>query len=363
MKLPREPDIRHCASDNFLFVANVYQSDYDEFYKSLANDSYHAELSGGNLRSPISKLQLSRLAPALGGFFDDTRKVLDFGCGEASLLVELASKFPSSTFIGFDPGPAAQVGSEKAMALGLHNLSVVDLKASMDRGPYDLVVASHVIEHLIDFDLLHLLNNLLIEDGLLYIEVPNSLQYEARKRQEFLYYFDRLHVNHFSPQSLAWLVSAHGFGYVSHFEYVFPYRDGDGYPALGMLFRKGERAVAISSPSILDAANRYIVQEKQRAKTVAGQFDAYDGILVWGAGDNFYRSIENGGPLCGLRNMVVLDRRSLDISIGDRKYPTTNPQEGIRRYPWPVVVTVSEGRKSIGEQVMQIDPGRRVFFV
>jgi hypothetical protein len=130
-----------------------------------------------------------------------------------------------------------------------------------------------------------------------------------------------------------------------------------------MLLRKGGHAAGISSPSVLDAARRYILQEKQRAVKVAGQFDACEGILVWGAGDNFYRSTENGGPFSCLRNMVVLDRRPQEIMIGSQKYIAEYPQEGIRRYQWPVVVTVSDGRKSISEQVSQIDPLRRVFFV
>ncbi len=363
MNLPTEPEIRHCASDNFLFVASGCQQDYDEYYKSLANDSIHTELSGGNLRSPISKVQRDYLVDVLAGFFGQDRKVLDFGCGEASLLVELAIDFPSSAFFGFDPGPAAQIGSNKATLLGLKNLSIADLKRSIDHGPYDFVIASHVIEHLLDFDLLHMLNTLLVENGLLYVEVPNSLQYSTHRRQEFLYYFDRLHVNHFTPQSLVRLAASAGFGYVRHFEYEFPYRDGDKYPALGMLFRKGESATTISAPSILEATKRYISQEKERARKVAAQFDSYEGVLVWGAGDNFHRSAENDGPLSGLRNMMVLDRRPQEISVGGRIYATEDPHEGIWRYPWPVVVTISEARKSISEQVVQIDPRREVFFV
>ncbi len=363
MKLPTEPEIRYCALDNFLFVANGSQQDYDEYYKFLANDSYHSELSGGNLRSPISKLQRDHLVEASGGFFESNRRVLDFGCGEASLLVELAIDFPSSIFFGFDPGPASQIGRSKAESLGLKNLFVADLKECMDRGPYDLVIASHVVEHLLDFDLLHLLNTLLIEGGLLYVEVPNALQYSTHNRQEFLYYFDRLHVNHFTPQSLARIAAKAGFGYLRHFEYGFPYRDGNAYPGLGMFFKKGEPSSAISSPSLLETTQRYISQEKERARKVAAQFNACEGVLVWGAGDNFYRSVENDGPLSGLSNMVLLDRRPQEISIGDRKYTTRDPQSGIRLHPWPVVVTVSEARKSIGEQVVNIDPSREIFFV
>lgn len=282
MKLPTDLEIGHCARDNFLFVAAGCQTDYDEYYSALANDSVHAEVSHGNARSPISQLQKDHLVAALGGFFAGSRKVLDFGCGEASLLVELASDFPASTFFGFDPSPAAETGSNKAKALGLENLSIANLKAIAEHGPYDLIIASHVVEHLLDFDLLHLLNGLLHENGLFYAEVPDSLQYETRKRIEFLYYFDRLHVNHFTPQSLARLAAKYGFSYLRQLEYAFPYWDGGEYPALGMLFRKAAGDTEISSPSLLEAARRYIWREKERATDTAKQLDAFGGILVWG---------------------------------------------------------------------------------
>jgi hypothetical protein len=360
MQLPTEIELRHCGRDNFLFVAGGCQSDYDQYYAAVANDTVHQELSAGTARSPISTVQSDHLLIALGGFFAEPRKALDFGCGEASLLVELATNFPSSAFFGFEPGPAAQVGSSKGATLGLDNLSIAGMAESKKCGPYDLVIVSHVMEHVLDFDLFSLLGSFLAEGGLLYVEVPNSLQYEACERLEFLYYFDRLHVNHFTPQSLARLAASYGFGCVEHFEYAFPYRDGSEYPALGMLFRKGGDAVDIGSPGIVDAANRYLKKEQERAKVIAGQLDAFEGVLVWGAGDNFYRSADNGGPLSKLRKMVLLDRRPQEVTIADCTYRTIDPEIGIRSHPWPVVITVSEGRKAMVRLVTELDPGRRI---
>ena len=361
MNLPTEVTIRHCASDNFLFVASGDQNSYDEYYKSLANDSYHGELAVGDLHSPISKLQRDQLASLLDGFFCQSKRVLDFGCGEGWLLVELASEFPSSIFRGFDPSPGARIGSLKAQTLGLKNLTISDQKPS--DAPYDLIIASHVVEHLLNFDLLHSWNSLLAENGLLYVEVPNSLQYATHERREFLYYFDRIHVNHFTPQSLVRLLAAHGFGYVRHFEYKFPYRDGGEYPALGMLFKKDQEAVSISSPSIHQTGMLYISQERARAKALIERLKTFEGVLVWGAGDNFHRSSENGGPLSNLTNIVVLDQRPQVIIIGDRRWITEIPAEGIRRYRWPVLITVSVGRNTICQQVKEIDPSRQVFFL
>ncbi len=362
MGLPTEARVRHCAADNFLFTDAGSQRDYDVYYAAVANDTYHGELSGESARSPISALQAGLLKGSLGDFFRKPRRVLDFGCGEARLLVELASQNPTSTFLGFDPGPAARTGSQMVKMLGLGNVSICRTLEGADSAPYHLAIASHVTEHLLDFEILESLRGPLTEHGLLYLEVPDALSYGDHQRLEFLYYFDRLHVNHFSPQSLAQLAAQHGFGYVSHFQYAFPYRDGGRYPALGMLLRKGGDTVRVRSQDLLQAAARYIERERSRAGLISAELEALEGVLAWGAGDNFFRSMGNGGPLSGLKNMVVLDRRPQEISVAGRTFRTMEPEEGIRRYRWPVVVTVSEGRQSIGRQVAAIDPSRRVLF-
>jgi 2-polyprenyl-3-methyl-5-hydroxy-6-metoxy-1,4-benzoquinol methylase len=135
MNLPTEVSLQLCHSDNFLFIPDIIQWNYDEYYNSLANDSYHSEVSGGNLRSPIAMIQSNHLSKALSKFFEEKRKVMDFGCGEASLLTELAIAHPGSSFYGFDPSPASQTGSEKAMALGLNNISIFDFETLQSQAP------------------------------------------------------------------------------------------------------------------------------------------------------------------------------------------------------------------------------------
>jgi hypothetical protein len=361
LNLPKRLAVRHCAQDNFLFLRDGTQKDYDEYYASVANDTTHQEVASTAARSRISQLQASHLIAALGDFFNTPRKVMDFGCGEASLLVELAILFPGSSFFGFDPGPAAATAIQKATALNLKNLSIRGLNEIQGAAPYDLVIMSHVMEHLIDFDLIGLLATL---TRMLYVEVPYALGYATHQRREFLYYFDRLHVNHFTPQALCNLVTRYGFGYLSHFEYAFPYRDGlSDYPAFGMLFQKGAETRNVESPRLLAVAQRYIHQEQARARDVAGMIDSFDGVLVWGAGDNFYRSAGNSGPLSNTRKMILLDRRPQHIEIETGTFETLDPLQGLRQYPWPVIVTVSERRLEISSQIEKFDPDRRILFL
>lgn len=363
MRLPTHIHIRHCSHDNFAFVDTGLQPDYDEYYASLANDSVHQELGEGGSRSPISLLQCEFLVTALDNFFSRPRKVLDFGCGEASLLVELAIRFPASTFIGFEPGPAALTARKKTIELGINNLSIMSCDQCEEQAPFDLIVLSHVLEHVLSLDILSSLRNLLDKDGMLYVEVPDALQYESHQRQEFLYYFDRLHVNHFTPQALARLAGIHDLSYVKHFSYAFPYRDQRRYPALGMIFGCRGKGAAPVSPSILEVALRYIRDEKVRARRTAEPLNAFAHTLVWGTGDNFYRSMSNDGPLSRLQAATFVDRSRRDVVIEGKSYPTMDPLQSIRMHPWPVIITISEERKAFAAMIHNIDATRQVFFI
>jgi len=148
-----------------------------------------------------------------------------------------------------------------------------------------------------------------------------------------------------------------------HFDYAFPYRDGGQYPALGMLFASGGPIGDMPSLSLIERTDRYLVAEKARARTLVGVLESFEGVLVWGAGDNFFRSAGNGGPLSDLRNMVLLDRSPREVTISDRTYRAMDPQAGLQKYPWPVVLTVSEGSKNLSRAITETDPGRRIILV
>ena len=63
--------------------------------------------------------------------------------------------------------------------LGLDNVCIGSLEEGRKCAPHDLVIASHVIGHVVDFDLVHMLHGFLKEGGLLYIEVPTRLHYDS----------------------------------------------------------------------------------------------------------------------------------------------------------------------------------------
>jgi len=105
--------------------------------------------------------------------------------------------------VGYDPSASVVTASARANSIGLKNISVtgdVDIVANTS---YDLIIFSHVAEHLVDFGIFSRFSEMLESGGKLYVEVPDMLRYGEFRRRSFLYYFDRLHINHFSPQALA----------------------------------------------------------------------------------------------------------------------------------------------------------------
>jgi len=306
---------------------------------------------------------VSALLGAMPDYFGKPRRVLDYGCGGADLIISLAQRARASKFTGYDPSASVESAAALVDSAQLDNVSITGDASQLAATKYDLIIASHVLEHFIDLDEIKILADLLTEDGILYAEVPDASRYDALPRRAYLGYFDRIHVNHFSSQSLARTAAQYGLGHAGTLRYDFPYPDGGKYPALGMLFKKSVSPEKVCTPDLRVSFDRYFRAESANAREMADQLNAFGGILVWGGGDNFYRSISNGGPLSFANNIILLDRRSQDIAIGGRRFTSLSPEEGLRQFSFPVAVTVSEAGNAIASQVAQMDPGRKVFLL
>lgn len=81
---------------------------------------------------------------------------------------------------------------------------------------FDFVFCTHVIEHIYDLhQFIKKMDLVLGEKALCYIEVPNAAAYITGHKAPF-YYFDREHINHFTPVSLKNLFLLHGFEDIWH---------------------------------------------------------------------------------------------------------------------------------------------------
>lgn len=130
--------------------------------------------------------------------------LLEIGCATGFGLHHFKEK--GWKVLGNDPSPKAA-----GLAQELYGIEVVegmfDSVLFSSRGPFDAVVLSHVVEHLVDpAALIGSLKKILKPEGVVYIEVPNLLRPYVP-----MGYFMFEHLSYFTPTTLTALMENCGF--------------------------------------------------------------------------------------------------------------------------------------------------------
>jgi 2-polyprenyl-3-methyl-5-hydroxy-6-metoxy-1,4-benzoquinol methylase len=184
----------------------LYAKDYVPYQQKLSYNSnlspaqqWEASHSGLHYRV-LRKIKRALIKPESDtGPVDMTRKtVLDYGYGNGRWLHRMKKVHPLWTLYGYDIDPRPLDGV--IVITGLKELK------------FDIINLSHVVEHLPNpKETLLMLKEHLNEDGELHIEVPNIASW---KFKVFGKHFANLclpyHLSHFSPKTMAVLVTSCG---------------------------------------------------------------------------------------------------------------------------------------------------------
>ncbi|MFZ0267185.1 class I SAM-dependent methyltransferase [Caulobacter sp.] len=320
--LPGAITLYGCPDCDFAYTWPRDPIGYRDYYAAVANDA--AQRHGQYRNLPQAEILAGLIASR------SVRSVLDFGCGGGGLLHVLAERFPQVQFLGFDIN--ANFPSD------LPNLRFSD--QFPDAG-HDLVILSHVVEHMADIDQIKDLFGLVGEGGLVHIETPDPKLYASFPQPHFGYYVDRLHINHFSQRSIL-KIAPQGFDVVAGGTYRMPYALGEFYPAQYVVLqnRRAEQAV----PAAIEA---YLQAEASRWAKVHAELKDRK-FFVYGFGDNFHRSLLPSGPLNGLEGNVVavIDRNAPALSAeGQGTFQFVAPTDVARINGGLIVCTVSQFSK------------------
>lgn len=131
-------------------------------------------------------------------------KALEIGCATATGLSIFKAK--GWDVLGIEPSLKACNLARKLYDIEVIN-GIFDSNALIDKKPFDLIILSHVVEHLTFPDqMIRDLKPLLKDNGLVYIEVPNMLRPFVP-----MGYFMFEHLNYFTPTTLSSLMAVNGF--------------------------------------------------------------------------------------------------------------------------------------------------------
>ncbi len=191
------------------------QNSYDKFYKNEYRDLYMGtvldKVEYFESRYKAGEKIFNYLKNYLPKLENKTEfKVLDVGCGIGGIIKFFKDQGYKTK--GIDLGEEFIAYGKANHGLNLEVTKLVHLDPSIK---YDLIIYSHVFEHLLDLKAeLKQIKNLLNPNGILYIEVPglmNSESFNMGYKGDFLKFHQNAHTYAFNNSTLNNAICSNGF--------------------------------------------------------------------------------------------------------------------------------------------------------
>jgi 2-polyprenyl-3-methyl-5-hydroxy-6-metoxy-1,4-benzoquinol methylase len=284
-------DVVCCDGCGFVYAdTTVSQEDYDIFYAKLSKYEDQKTGTGGG-ESPYDAERLKKTAECIAEFLPDkTLRILDIGCANGGLLGYL-KELGYHNLCGLDPSPVCAETTKQNYGIETYTGSLFRLPQNL--GEFDVVILSHVLEHIQDLKFsVNLICQLIKINGSLYIEIPNASEYVSHVFAPFQD-FNTEHINHFSHLHLSNLLNQ--FGFINHLvgEKVFDIASVMSYPAIYSFWQKQEpnssEFVVISPDKILRQQILLYIESSKKVMTdidinLQSILENYADVIVWGTG-------------------------------------------------------------------------------
>lgn len=372
LNAPAEVDIVACARCGLGFAdLPTTQATLDETYRDhskYADTSLYAQEDDENeiefqmpTDAPWDLQRLAGTAAWLATKVDPSVRVLDAGCATGALLGFL-QKEGFRNIVGLDPSPVATATA--ARAYGVQTVTGSFLTPPDDIGQFDVVVLSHVLEHIADVaGSIAGMWQLTRPGGFVYIEVPDAERYVDHLVAPY-HDFNTEHINHFSGRVLRLAMELGGFETVLVEQKDVLCSPTDLYPATYGLFRRTKApatdVVVERDDALVDALRRYATASGELLNSIGERIRhelGGDPLVVWGAGQLSMKLL--AGPLSDMDVVALVDtsagkwgQRYGDlVVVGPADLPADDT---------PLLVTSIHHQASIRASIESSFPGRSV---
>jgi len=274
-----------CDLCGFIFADNIpSQEVFNEYYGRI--EKYEFNYGDGRVSSDYGEYFKN-----VFGFIDchvkndKNIKILDIGCASGDLL-NVFKENGYGDLLGIEPSVGSDDKAHDLYGVNVINDSLQNIELNEE---FDLIILSAVLEHLVDIsEVMGHVNDLLKDNGLLFIEVPDVERFHESIPAPFQQ-FNMEHVNFFSEYSLKNLMSKWGLDVVD-ISFEDCVADSVVMPDLYLLSRKtsGNNSEIMFDVKSNKAISRYIeyseIISHKLNSAVVDIIDGVDRVMVWGVG-------------------------------------------------------------------------------
>ena len=196
-------DIVSCYNCGFIFNNTEWtQRDYDKYYSETSKYANNFTSGAGGL-SDLDLIRYNDVINRIEQFINKKSSILDIGCAKGGLLRTFKDRGYNNLY-GIEPSEDA-INHLKTFGIDGKCLSLFE--ANKLNKKFDVVILTQVLEHIFDLERMKsILKDLLNEDGILYVDIPDGTSYIKNNLNSY-YYFDLEHINHFSNDTLKYLLN------------------------------------------------------------------------------------------------------------------------------------------------------------
>jgi 2-polyprenyl-3-methyl-5-hydroxy-6-metoxy-1,4-benzoquinol methylase len=302
---------KHCG---FVYAdTKVTQDDLDDYYKNLSKYEDKNIGTGGGF-TQYDKKRLVDTAEFIAEKIENKSiRIADIGCANGGLLKELKN-CGFTNLVAIDPSLTCIEITKAEVGCETYQFSIFDINSEV--GKFDLIILSHVIEHILEVgNTMKKLNDLLTEGGIVYVECPNAQNYSKMVHAP-LQEFNTEHINHFNEVSFSNLFGIYKYNQIYVGDKTTQIASGDNYHSVYGLFKQSQNAEYIVSfdDKILSSINLYIDKSLVIYNAIINDLQKIEDsktIALFGIGQFAFKLLAD--PVLQQKRLLLFDNNYLNI--------------------------------------------------
>jgi len=359
--LPEKYNIVECTCCGLVYNdMKASQAVYDSYYAKNSN-YYERNFVNQNLPSSVARItekdiiRFENVLDDVSVFINHESQILDIGCANGGFLYVLKSNGYRNV-VGIDMSEEC-LSNAKGLDIECHKAGCFTMPDTFEN-KFDLVVLSHVLEHIYDVDIaIKNISRVMKDGGVLYIESPDSSRYYDFYNKPF-YFFDLEHINHFNEQSLINLAGKHGFTV----EVSNEKKAGNGYPSVSIIFKKNN-SPHLNVLSDNSKLKKYI--EKSHENDIVDKIReliiSQEEVIAWGVGNIALSLLGKGLNECNIVAVVDSDIKKQGITFSALNGLKVENPEVIKNFKGAtIVILAAYYHEEISKQIKDMDTSNRI---